>query len=349
MTLHHPKVLFILKRRQDYSADFHSGKGMSTGLMNSSSFVDSALRESGFDSRIEVVIDNNDIDRVVTLHRPSHVIIEALWVVPEKFTELTKLHPSVKWIIRLHSDAPFLAMEGIAFKWLGHYLTNKNVIVSANSPRMFNELKIFSENVLRCKNRAIYLPNTYPHENFEKTVEHEDSGVLNVGCFGAIRPLKNTLIQALGAMDAANNLGKKLHFHINARIERGDSIMDNLKGLFTHTLDAGHQLVCHPWKPHDEFVKLCKGMHVGMQVSFSETFNIVAADLVSAGVPVIGTDEIPWIESTYVANPTRVDDISRVLMEAVRTKYHNVQTHQHNIKKYSEDALHGHWIEFLHS
>src|SRR5688500_11649943 len=107
------RILFILKAR-DATNTYGYSCGLSTGLLNSATFVQDMLDSNGFTTKLVVVIDNNDIDREVTAFRPTHVIIEALWVVPSKFQILKKLHPSVKWIVRLHSEAPFLANEGIA-------------------------------------------------------------------------------------------------------------------------------------------------------------------------------------------------------------------------------------------
>ena len=136
-----PVVLFILKRREDYNQHEHNSKGLSTGLFNSATFMVEMLTKSGIEANLEIAIDNNCIDKFVTMHRPTHVIIEALWVVPSKFTILTKLHPSVKWIIRLHSEMPFLAGEGMAMDWLGDYTNNKNIQIAANAPRMLDEVR----------------------------------------------------------------------------------------------------------------------------------------------------------------------------------------------------------------
>ena len=89
------KVLFILKRREDYNSIIHSHLGLSTGLFNSANFMNEMLRDAGIESNLEVAIDNNCIDRLVTKHRPTHAIIEALWVVPTKFAVLQRLHPGV--------------------------------------------------------------------------------------------------------------------------------------------------------------------------------------------------------------------------------------------------------------
>ena len=112
------KILFILKIKQNYGATNDYSIGLSTGLYNSAQFMNEMLIDGGFDSQMVSVIDNNDIDREVTLHKPTHVIIEALWVVPSKFEVLCKLHPNVKWVIRLHSEIPFLANEGMAMDWI---------------------------------------------------------------------------------------------------------------------------------------------------------------------------------------------------------------------------------------
>ena len=113
------KVIFILKKRQSSHTGYAS---VSSGLLNSARFVSDMLNKNGIESNLVEVQDNNCIDREVSKYRPTHVVIEALWVVPSKFEVLTKLHPNVQWIIRLHSDISFLANEGIAIEWIYEYL-----------------------------------------------------------------------------------------------------------------------------------------------------------------------------------------------------------------------------------
>jgi hypothetical protein len=50
-------------------------------------------------------------------------------------------------------------------------------------------------------------------------------------------------------------------------------------------------------------------MDCALQVSFTETFNIVAADCVSVGLPIVGSDQIPWLSSLSWAQPTDSNDI----------------------------------------
>ena len=335
------KVLFILKRREDFNATVHSHVGLSTGLYNSASFVHNMLNDLGIESNLEVANDNNCIDRLVTKHRPTHVIIEALWVVPTKFSVLCKLHPDVTWIIRLHSEMPFMAGEGNAMDWIGDYSRFKNIIVACNAPRMLRETRLYLQHLNQWDNattneRVIYLPNYYPQDYVAKPFK-KNKYWIDIGCFGAVRPLKNHLLQAFGAIEFAEKIGKQLRFHVNAgRIEmQGGPTLNNLKGLFQQISDHGHQLVNHQWTPREGFLELCSTMDIGLQVSFSETFNIVGADVISQGVPLVGSVEIPWAIPFTGANPTESSEICDKLMLAYRLPQTNVRLNQWALTRYT--------------
>jgi len=345
------KVLFILKRRQDYNAIAHSAKGLSTGLYNSAAFMNDMLNESGVKSALEVAIDNNCIDRLVNLHKPTHVIIEALWVVPSKFKVLTKLHPNVKWIVRIHSEMPFMAGEGMAMDWLGEYIKFPQISIGVNAPRMLNELRTYLATANfqypeEIEDRVFYLPNFYPQEYTTK--KHNRKEWIDISCFGAVRPLKNHMVQAIAAIKFANKRDLQLRFHINGgRIEmKGDPMMHNLRGMFNHLSDYGHKLVVHEWTPREEFLKLCASMDIGMQCSFSETFNIVCADHISQGVPILGSREIPWSNPWFDAKPTDSDDIARKLNLIYRFPKINVWLNQCHLKHYTNETREI-WIKYF--
>lgn len=309
------KVLFILKRKNGYNPVKDSHIGLTTGLYNSASFMNDMLNELGIESHISVVHDNNDIDREVTKHKPTHVIIEALWVVPTKFHVLCNLHPRVNWIIRLHSETPFLSNEGVAIDWICEYVLYENVTIATNGTRIREELR----NIIKTKTdwsnkeikkKIIYLPNFYPQE-YKVKEYNKDKEYIDISCFGAVRPMKNHLIQAIASIKFAKFIGKKLRFHINSgRIEqKGESVLKNLLNMFEHLSDSGHELINHEWTHRENFLKICSEMDIGLQVSFSETFNIVSADLLSQGVPVVTSDEIPWVNPWFTAKPTKSNHI----------------------------------------
>ena len=99
-----------------------------------------------------------------------------------------------------------------------------------------------------------------------------------------------------------NFFKKKLYFHINvpeAEQLDGSPILSNLRSIF----DGGrHTLVEHDWYTHEQFLQLVKTMDLGMQISFTETFNIVAADFVHCNIPIVVSKDI-----TFVNKFCRVD------------------------------------------
>lgn len=300
------RILFILKQRGGYWGCNNGSAG--TGLWNSVNFLVVALQRLGYEAEMVEVTDNNDIDREVTARKPTHVIIEAFWVVPEKFPVLRKLHPKVRWIVRNHSEMPFLANEGISLQWALAYLKD-GVEVMCNSERAQADLRsIASAQGLR--GRVSYGPNVYP---LSKDGNYEHGGnwgkqfrvFLDIGCFGAIRPLKNNLAQAIAAQQFAHNIGARLRFHINGdRCEGGgEPILKSLRGLL------GPVLIEHPWMQRGIFLHTMSNMNISMQVSFSETFNIVTADAVSVNVPAVVSPEVSWLGKYAMADPTSVDSM----------------------------------------
>ena len=346
------RILFILKRRPDYNQKIHSHVGISTGLFNSVKFMDTMLQQAGIESKMFVAIDNNCIDREVRAYKPTHVIIEALWVVPTKFVVLTKLHPAVTWIIRLHSEMPFIASEGIAMDWLGDYARFSNIVIGVNAPRMLEETRTFLQTVYAWSDdeldkRVIYMPNFYPQEYKIKTFD-KNKEYIDISCFGAIRPLKNHLLQAICAVEFAESLDRKCRFHINSgRIEmKGEPILNNLKGMFQHLADKGHELISHTWVPRDEFLEICASMDIGMQASISETFNIVAADHISQGVPVVTSREMPWAVGWFCANPVERTDILKKLKRVWNYPRINVITNQYTLTSYTNHTRKV-WLDYF--
>lgn len=329
------RILFILKHRDyPYSDDCPYSNGeLSSGLYNSARLVKEMLHdELGHTTEIVHVKDNNHIDREVHRFKPDVAVIEAYWVVPEKFEILTRLHPKVVWVVRNHSSVPFLALEGIVVDWSLRYMNYPNVILACNETRTDLEFAnliavlkpTWDEKHIRT--RCVLLPNYYPAKIHACSVEEEafiDSKshhMIDVACFGAIRPLKNQLMQAITAIEYARIKNLHLRFHINySRVEQGGNpILRNLRALFKNI--SNHTLVEHGWLDHDAFLKLCRKMDLGMQVAFSETFNITTADLITNKIPVVTSSEIFWVDPKFYAEPTSSESIFNAMDRALRTQ-----------------------------
>jgi hypothetical protein len=309
------RVLFILKQRgHEYQGNTSPNTGQwqnrsFTGLQNSVRYIIDMLTLIGVESKAVAVADNNRIDGEIVAFQPTHVIVEALWVVPPKFDVLRPKHPGVVWNVRLHSEIPFIAQEGIAMNWIFEY-QKRGVSVSTNSQRLQVALNAVTGKQIP------YTPNYYPLSPLQDFNALPADNWLDVGCFGAIRPLKNQLSQAVAAIEFANQLNKQMRFHINAdRVEGGAlAVLHNIQGLFGH--QTKHRLVEHGWLDTPSFLALLKTMDVAMQVSFSETFNICSADAAILNVPLVVSPEVGWASKVIQADPSDLNDIVAKLQVA---------------------------------
>jgi hypothetical protein len=316
------KILILLKKNNESGGHFTS----KAGLSNSANFLKKILEKYvNLHCELKLCVDANSVNKEISLFRPDICIIEAIWIPPYKMKELSKLWPSVTFVVRVHSKIPFLANEGIAIGWIKEYNQIENVMVS------FNNLST-NEDFRGIGIEPVYLPNLYPTirnfngtKYFFKSIKEKvcklfgcstSKTVVNIGCFGAIRPLKNQLSQAFAAITYADKNDKILHYHINGtRIEqRGENVLKNLRELFK---DTRHKLVEHKWMEHHEFLKIIHQMDLGLQVSYTESFNIVTADFVHCEKPIIVGHDTDWMYcgSKVDANniPMMVEKIENVM------------------------------------
>jgi hypothetical protein len=328
------------------------------------------LSSDEFYSKVEGVTDNNGIHSAYVSNQADVAIIEALWVVPSKFDELYEADPKAKFVVRLHSQTPFLAQEGIGFDWILQYLQKPNVTVAANSQHMFEDVRWLAriQNPTwtdeQLDSKVVYLPNYYEFESptsgvqFKKSLVTKvdsmealttDSNEVHVGCFGALRLLKNHMEQALGALKFATAIGKNLRFHINGSMNdvNVDPILKSLYTLFQR-LGTQHQLVMHDWMPHEEFLALVFTMDVVSQVSFTETFNIVAADAASQNVALVTSKEIPWAATCFFADPTDSNSIAAILERAYKMKqrFKNFNSNLRGLKAFNSMTK-TRWVAYL--
>ena len=347
------KVLFLLKKNNNY--------GMypdpSTGLFNSASILANQLEDKlHIKTTVAICVDGNSIDRQLHIHRPNVCIIEAIWASAARLAELRRLHPRIKFLIRVHSELPFLSNEGSALENIGEY-EKLGFIVGVNSKDTYAELKGIYNNI-------VYMPNVYEDvnisvEDFIKYLTNllqyivDPSGwtklsrkSLNIGCFGAIRPMKNQLLQAVSAINYADKAGVKLYFHMNgSRVEqKGDSVLKNLISLFER---SKHELVLHRWMPRSEFLELISHMDLGMQVSMNESFNIVAADFVKMGVPIVVSEAIKWAPEFSQTSTIRGKEVQEKIGQALRYKRMFKRGQTLHLDMYNQQSLKI-WREIFH-
>ena len=335
------KVLFLLKER------FYNNTPIkSYGLINSSLLVSKFLIKSGCESKVETVIDGNFIDKEVYNYKPDVVIIEALWVSGDKMKELIEIkrYKDIKWIVRIHSDIGYLSAETLALKYINDYigLNKPNLFIAPNNEK-FNE---YLSNAMNYNFK--WLPNIVEIKHSKNKPEFK-SDCINIGCFGSLRLLKNQVFQAMCAMKAADILNKTLSFHISTDVNISNSeanpILKNLEELFKN---SRHELVKHVWKENKSFQHLIRMMDLGLQLSYTESFNIVAADFINNGIPILVSEAIEWMPKICKTSTTDYDLVVKKIVhfynhrDSIKLKK-EMQEHLIIYNKEAEKI----WLEFI--
>jgi hypothetical protein len=184
-----------------------------------------------------------------------------------------------------------------------------NFIVAANSQSGARGM----QDAWECP--STYLPNLYFLDPAVIRMNRPKwtGGTLRIGAFGALRPLKNPTGSAFAALAIASNLGADLEFHINTGRNDGgwaDRLLKSVEAIFADLPSA--KLVKHPWDPWANFRRLVRHMHLLLQPSFTESFNVVSADGVAEGVASVVSNVIDWAPDWWKCTPDDTNNIARV-------------------------------------
>ena len=312
------------------------------GLNTSSNLTVEALRHYGFKAESVGFNDDNELDAVLFKERPSHLIVKAFWVRKEKLELLAKKYPSCKFIIVCHSKASFLANENNGFSKLNDVIDLskklKNVSLATNNYDMSSACsKVYNKDVLFLPNLTIFDERKGKPYNFcDKT--------LRVGIFCAVRPMKNMLNQIMAAIKYCeeNKIGLELHV-LSERMEMGgEKTIKNIRDLFSALDSKNYKLVEHKWYKHKDFLRLIRLMDIGLQSSFTESFNIVAIDFLRCSIPIVTSPAISWSPKQWQANPDDIEDIKNKIKMWITASNcrKNVlfKKGENNLKKYNKQA-----------
>lgn len=245
-------------------------------------------------------------------YRPeiTHVFIEAPWIPTGKMEAIAWRFQRVRFIMRCHSQIGFLQVEAGAVQLFLEAArlqdSSLNFQVSGNSQRFCE----FIEKTYH--HHCLYLPNLYDtgrpnrrHRSFK------DSHRVRIGSFGAIRLLKNHATSAAAALIIGRKRRLDVEFHMSVnREEHGKGVLQMIRNMFQGLSWA--KLVEVPWQPWAQFRHHVGVMDLCMQLSHTETFNIVSADAVAEGVPSVVSDAIEWAPKDWVAPADDPDEAAQV-------------------------------------
>ena len=269
------------------------------------------LRREGVAVEVWPIVSSAELRDRLCAQPASHVVVSAPWMPSLDMHRLIAAHPSIRFAMNCHSNVGFLQADsnGVA-------LVREAMDIEAASPNFHlagNSLK-FSKWVRSAYSRPCsYLPNLYYLDtSLVPNPPLYNGGTLRIGAFGATRALKNFMSAAGAALDISRRYKATLELWVSAgRTEGGgDTILRSAHAMLDGLPHV--RLVENGWQSWPKFRQSVGHMHLLLQPSYTESFNMVTADGIAEGVPSVVSHAIDWAPEHWKAMMDNVLDIARV-------------------------------------
>ena len=261
------------------------------------------------------------IFQIIERMKPKNVILFNNVLEEKDYILLKKKYSKINFYTMIHANIPFLVHVGKQIKE-SYQMKNYGWEVIFNDERTRNAFGF-----------GVYLPNVYGEFKPDINIlEVKDK--LKIICAGALRPFKNHVTQAIASIKYANELNIPLEFTINYRGGMWDSgaVLPVLRDIFS--CNPKHKLIAIPQVAQSKFVKNLENYHMGLQLSLSESFNMVSADYVNAGIPMVVSDEVRWACRQTQASAHDVEDI----VSKMKTAHLYIDENKRLLKNFSDNA-----------
>lgn len=300
-------VLIVYKQfKFTNSAGSHAGLGVAA-LNNQK-----VLRALGLRVDVEPTGDAAAIVASLERHPRTHLVISAPWVPTALLSNLCAQYPETQFYVVSHSNVSFLSADRDGVKLLRDAMNletgTHNFHVAGNCEKFSHWLRAAFG--VPC---AVMPNNYYLDSHIRPPHGHEPStGTLRIGAFGATRTLKNLMGAAGAALEIARDLRRPLEFWISGgRVEGGEAgvVLGAVQNLLYNV--PGVKLMLNTWQSWPEFRQVIGQMHLLLQPSYTESFNMVTADGVVQGVPSVVSEAIDWVPDSWKADSDDVLDIAQ--------------------------------------
>jgi hypothetical protein len=274
----------------------------------------------------------------------THVIISAPWIPTANLQELLMQHPEVDFAVVSHSNVGFLMADPQGIKLLRDgielQISHHNFSVAGNSQKFCDAwTKMYGV-------ETAYLPNLYNTETMRAVGERTpwNGGVIRVGIFGAVRPLKNMVSAVAACIQMSAILKNDIEVWMSAGRQEGDTTSQQAINQLVTGLPHV-KVVNTGWASWSAFRQTVNRMHLLLQPSYTESFNMVTADGIVEGVASVVSDAIDWVPGAWVARADEVADISRIGVSHLHDT-HAVMAGQRALQTYVTAGI-GSWKKHL--
>jgi hypothetical protein len=260
------------------------------------------LRANGVLADLEGVWTPQDVHAALAKSPTvTHCLIEAPWLPAAEQAQLLQAFPHVQFVVRCHSQIGFLQVEPGAIKLLRDLATLEGGSLNFRLGCNNLEFQRFFQKAYH--HPCLLLPNLYDFERVDRYHPHQPGQTLRIGSFGALRLMKNHTTAAAAALLIARRRHAHLEFYVSVNRMEGPGsmgVLQSVRNMFEALTWA--KLIEHPWAPAAQFRAFIGGMDLCLQLSQSETFNIVTADAAAEHVPTVVSDAIDWVPPNWIAH-----------------------------------------------
>ena len=281
----------------------HIGLGVSA--MNTAK----VLRKNGIAAEVWPITNAQQLSKDFT--GVSHVVVSAPWIPTTDLQAMTLQNPEIRFAVNCHSNVGFLQADANGVKLMREAteleIGSHNFHMAGNSDKFCQWLRS------AFGSPCTYLPNLYYLESPTAPARRlYFGGTLRIGAFGATRPLKNLMSSAGAALEIARELKADTELWLSAgRTEGGgDTILRAVHAMLDGLPNI--RIVENGWQSWPKFRQCIAHMHLLLQPSYTESFNMVTADGVAESVPSVVSDSIDWAPAHWQARADDVLDIARV-------------------------------------
>jgi hypothetical protein len=286
---------------KNFAANAHiSHIGLGVSALNTAK----VLKRHGIPVTAKAINSIIDLDTFLRQHPDvNRVVISAAWLPLLHLGHLVCQYPHVEFAVNIHSNVGFLQADPNGVNLLQGYVDLAeellNFRISGNSLKFTDWL---SEAYTIA---SLYLPNLYNLDH--KTLTNRplyNGGTLRIGAFGATRPQKNFMTAAGAAIAISKELRVPVEFWMSGGREEGGGTIQRAITALLRSQPMVHLHIL-TWATWPEFLRFIESLHLMLQPSYTESFNMVTADGISRGVPSVVSDAIDWAPSNWI---TKMDD-----------------------------------------
>ncbi|HEY7392028.1 MAG TPA: hypothetical protein VH640_26155 [Bryobacteraceae bacterium] len=336
-----PSARRVILAYKNFAANRHiSHIGLGVAAMNTAK----TLRRHGYAVDVLPIVNASDLE---TRLRPevSHVVVSAPWIPTADWQRILQRYPDIRFAVNCHSNVGFLQADANGVKLVREAMELErgvwNFHVAGNSAKFCRW--VTDTYCTPCQ----YLPNLYYLEPVPPPRRPLFSGQhLRIGAFGATRPLKNFMSAAGAAVEVAAQLHSELELWVSAgRTEGGGGILDAVRSMISGLPNV--RLVESGWQSWPKFRVTVRHMHLLMQPSYTESFNMVTADGIAEGVASVVSEAIHWAPDHWKAPTDDVQQIARVARYLLADP-HAPEDGLAALQRHNREGLES-WKEFLNN